>query len=594
MNKIPILWNKVNWNLSESRISRIQKRIYSASKHGDIGRVRFLQDLLIRSLDAKLIAVRRVTSDSSGRKTAGVDRIVYTTPESKARLVSRLRIDGRAAPIRRVWIPGKPAKRPLGIPILRDRAKQKLVLMALEPEWEAKFEPGSYGCRPGRSCHDAIEALFRHLRNKTGSQCQRKFILDADLKGCFENIDHDYLLGKLGASPIITKQIRSWLKAGIFDGFSLLPNAYSEIPENLLGTPPGGVISPFLANVALHGMEEFLKDWICTQTWPVEKQHQLYKVNKIKSIGVVRYADDFIVTHVDKNIIERALAALEVWFSNTSKLQFNVSKTNICDSTQGVRFLGFSIINIVRNGVGRVKIYPSIINQKSLIAKLGVRCRKFRSISAFDLIKSLRPIVIGWANYFRYCECKETFSSLDKKIFNVLRSWVFRRDRRHGRVKVKEKYFPSGKTFLFEGRKYNNNWILCGKIRLPGGVIADNFLPRISWKTSKKYISVKGDASVYDGNIAYWGQRTMNYGNFNTGQRTLMKKQNGICPLCGGKFLDDYVQIDHIIPRSIGGNNTSKNLQLVHTHCHIIKTGLDRHSDEDQEPDEVKISRPDL
>jgi group II intron reverse transcriptase/maturase len=578
-NKIQnkILWNNIDWKVCTERIDIIQRRIYNASRKGQKGKVLFLQNLIIHSLDAKLLAVKRVTTDSSGKKTPGLDKALYLDSDKKMDLVRSLKIDGRAAPIRRVLIPkpGKPEKRPLGIPIIRDRAKQKLVLMALEPEWEAKFEPNSFGFRPGHSTHDAIEAIFRHLRNFKGDKTPRKFILDADLKGCFDNIDHDYLLNKLGSSPLINSQVKAWLKAGIFEGLSLAPEMYGDVPSNELGTPQGGVISPFLANVALHGMESFLKEWIKSQTWPVEKKHQLYTQNKIKSIGIIRYADDFVIIHSDKKVIENAMGALSNWLNSTSKLKFNDTKTRIIESYQGFDFLGFSIINVIRNGIGRIKIYPSTKNQKKLIEKIGDRCRKFRSISSFDLIKSLRPIIIGWGNYFRYCDCQETFSKLDRSVFNIIRSWVFRRDRRNGRRLIKERYFPSDKTFLYQGRIYKNNWILCGKKKLPGGVLSENHLPKLSWITSEKFISIKGDASVYNGDDAYWSLRSRKYGGFNTRQRTLLQKQKGKCPICGGLILDKFVQVDHIIPRQKGGKDVYSNLQLLHTHCHIKKTSAD-------------------
>lgn len=579
MKNEKIYWNLVNWTAVEFRVNRIQKRIYNASKAGNRGRVIFLQNVVINSLDAKLLAVRRVTTDSSGKNTPGVDSHVFRTPLAKTWLVYRLRVDGKAAPIRRVWIP-KPdrlEKHPLGIPIILDRAKQKLVLMALEPEWEAKFEPGSYGFRPGRSPHDAIEACFRYLRNKTGKTNVKKFIMDADLKRCFDNIDHDYLLAKLECSPRIALQIRAWLKAGIFEGLSLAPEEYGNVVENCIGTPQGGVISPFLTNVALHGMESFIKDWICTQTWPVEKanRHQLYTRNKRTAIGVIRYADDFVIIHSDKGVVERAQMALGQWLRQTSKLQFNAEKTNIRESTQGFNFLGFSIINVVRNNVGRIKIYPSKKNQASLIKKVGDFCRTHRSLSSYQLVKALRPRIIGWANYFRYSECKQVFSNLDKKIFDILRAWVFRRDRRNARIKIKEKYFPEGKTYVFDGREYKNNWVLCGRTKSKTSELVENWLPKLTWVASAKYVSVRGKASVYDGNDAYWSLRTLKHGGFNTRQRNLLKSQKGYCTFCGEKILDNFVQVDHITPLSKGGKDRYGNLQLLHIYCHVRKTAID-------------------
>ncbi|MFB6225677.1 MAG: reverse transcriptase domain-containing protein [Candidatus Paceibacteria bacterium] len=604
-----MLWQRVHWRLVESRITRLQLLIYRASKLGRTGTVKRLQEIVTRSLDAKLLAVRHVTTISSGRNTPGVDRHLYHTPDIKMKLALHLSVNGKsfngkAAPIRRFWVrkpgkwvrkpgkwvpkpvkwvpkPGKPEPRPLGIPVIplgipviRDRAKQKLVLFALEPAWEAKFEPNSFGFRPGRSTHDAMECILRYLRSKDGSR-HGPWILDADLKGCFDRINHDYLLAKLGASPKITAQVRAWLKAGIFEGLYIPTEEYGLVPENRLGTPQGGIISPFLANVALHGMEEYLKHWILSQSWevPISKIHHLYSANKIKSIGVIRYADDFVVIHRNKGIVERAQTALSDWLANTSGLSLNTEKTRIVHSNCGFDFLGFSFIYLCRNKVGKVKIYPSKNNQKKLIDKVRELCVKYRSISTFDLIGSLRPVILGWANYFRFVECKDTFSKLDFSIFGILRSWVFRRDKRHGRFKTKERYFPSGKVYRFDGREYQNNWILWGKAYSNKGKLVERFLPRMSWVASRKHVSVRGDASVYDGNVMYWAQRSRRYGNVSTIVRTLLTRQRGFCPICRGPLvgIDLHVHVDHLVPRAEGGSDRYDNLQLVHIHCHLNK-----------------------
>ena len=571
-----LVWDLLQWGPIEARISKIQKRIYKHSAAGNKGRVLFLQDLLINSLDAKLLAVRKVTTNKH-KKTPGLYGKLYTTPKEKVQLVESLSVDGKAVPIRRVWIPkpGKPEKRTLGIPTIKDRAKQKLVLMALEPEWEARFEPNSYGFRPGRSTHDGIEAIFKMLRRqRKENQVLGKFILNADLKGCFDNINHDYLLKTLNCSPRISSQVKAWLDAGIFEGLVLDP-PYSDLDPSLMGTPRGGIISPFLANVTLHGMENFLKEWILSQSWPMTSRHENYSINKEKSIGFVRYADDFVVIHKDKEIVEKAKTALQSWLANTSQLKFNETKTKVVYSANGFNFLGFSIINLVKNKTNKVKIYPSKKNQVKLVKAIGETCRKYRSISAFNLVKALRPKMLGWANYFRYSECQEVFSKMDSLIFAILRAWVFRRDRRHGRIYLKEKYLPSGQTYTFQQRKYANNWVLVGTQKDKKGIPSTIFLPKLAWVSSAKYVKVSGTHSIYDGDDVYWALRTTKYGGFNSREIKLLEMQNGICTLCKYKFLDNDVEIDHIIPKALGGKDTYSNWQLVHKHCHINKTKQD-------------------
>nr|YP_009472794.1 hypothetical protein [Caulerpa manorensis]ARO74453.1 hypothetical protein [Caulerpa manorensis] len=572
-----INWDGVDWRRVEFRVSRLQNRIYSASLKGDSGLVLFLQRILIKSLDSKLLAVRRVTTENKGKNTPGVDLRTYVSSREKAQLVSSLKVDGRFAPIRRILIPkpGRTEKRPLGIPVIRDRAKQALVLMALEPQWESRFEPNSYGFRPGRSPHDAVEAVFLSIKVSDHSS-REKFVVDADLKGCFDNIDHQYLISKLDTLPIIRNQVKAWLRAGFFEGLHLPSNLYGEVPENPLGTPQGGVISPFLCNVALHGMEQHLKDWIIHQDWPYSQRHQSFTTNKVKSISLIRFADDFVIIHSDKGIALAAKDELSLWLKATSNLSFNEAKTSVRSSREGFNFLGFSFITIKRSNSYRTKIYPSKENFKQLIKKVGDSCRRYRSISSYDLIGVLRPIILGWANYFRYCECKYTFSVASRIIFQILRSWAFRRDRRHGRFSVKEKYFPSGKSYTYEGRAYSDNWILFGQKRSKGGLVEERFLPRISWVSSLKYVKVRGNSSVYDGHHFYWVQRLSKYSRFDRRTRKLLKIQAGRCPLCNGYFgHSSVIEVDHIIPLSKGGKDVYSNLQLVHRHCHILKTKQD-------------------
>lgn len=245
-----IVWGELDWGKIQTRVRKIQHRIYKASTKNDTKRVHWLQKFLVNSLDAKLFAVRQVTSLNKGKNNAGVDRVLVLTPEKRLNLALQLSLDGAATPIRRVWIPkpGKDEMRPLGILPIKDRARQALAKLALEPQWEGIFEPNSYGFRPGRSAHDAIEAIFLCLRHN-----RPKWVYDADIRKCFDQIDHQALLNKLNTYPQMRKQVRAWLKAGVMEGYA--NNLKEPVTTTELGTPQGGVISPLLANIALHGLE---------------------------------------------------------------------------------------------------------------------------------------------------------------------------------------------------------------------------------------------------------------------------------------------------------------------------------------------------
>ena len=261
-------WQSLPWKKIQRNVRRLQQRIYRAERRGDHKRARSLQRLLLRSWSARCLAVRQVTQDNRGKRTPGVDGVASLTPKQRLALAKTLRnlSDWTADPIRRTYVEkrGTAEKRGLGIPTMRDRAAQTLVKLALEPEWEARFEPNSYGFRPGRSTHDAIEAIFNHIRLKP------KYVYDADIEKCFDRIDWNALLKKLNAIQPIARLVRNWLKAGILDGGKML------FPE--AGTPQGSPLSPLQCNIALHGFEM-----------------ALVAVSKRYRVVMIRFANDFVI-----------------------------------------------------------------------------------------------------------------------------------------------------------------------------------------------------------------------------------------------------------------------------------------------------------
>jgi len=347
-------WLSIDWQQVEDDVQRLRRRIYTASRDGDLSRVRNLQKLMLRSRANALVSVRRVTELNAGRKTAGVDGRVVVTPPGKALLahsVQRRAAPWEPKPVKRVYVPKANGKRrPLGIPVIVDRVRQAQVVNALEPEWEARFEPKSYGFRPGRGCHDAIACIFNTVRGMSASRC---WVLDADLAAAFDRIDHAHLLASLGSFPA-RGLIERWLKAGVVENGRFAPTEE--------GTPQGGVVSPLLLNVALHGME---------QAAGVRYHTAVSRAGTTVSGSpvVVRYADDLVAMCVSRDQAEEVRARLAAWLAPKG-LAFNEDKTRVVHLDDGFDFLGFN----VRRYRGKLLIKPSKAAVRLRRERLAARC----------------------------------------------------------------------------------------------------------------------------------------------------------------------------------------------------------------------------
>jgi len=539
-----------------------------------------------------MIAVRQVTQQNrvalrgtkqphnQGKKTAGVDGVTALTPKKRQELVGQLKVtrEAKAKPTRRVWIPkpGRDEKRPLGIPTMYDRALQGLVKQALEPEWEAYMEANSYGFRPGRGCHDAIEAIFISIKSKP------KWVLDADIAKCFDRINHAALLEKLNTTSPIRRQIRAWLKAGVMD------QGTWQTTET--GTPQGGVISPLLANIALHGLEKEVMSLARTKR---EKE----------KLTIVRYADDFVVMHDDRSMIEQAQGVIEEWLKGTG-LEIKAEKTRTSHTIEGENpgfyFLGFNIrqyaIGKHRSGKStngtplgfKTLIKPSEKSIRNHKEQLSQIVRRHKSATQVALIAKLNPVIRGWSNYFKTVVSKETYSEMDKHLWEILWQWA------KGRHPNKSGEWIAKKYWAMTGK---NRWRFIGKSKETGEIK----LIRHSETEIVRHVKVKGTASPFDGNLVYWSKRLRKSPDVNTRVINLLKRQEGKCRYCGLTFKDgDKWEVDHILPTSLGGKDWYSNLQLLHKHCHDQKTARDGSNggrihdrdDETEEPDEVKISRP--
>jgi len=505
----PAEWDKIDWRGHEGQVRRLRQRIFKAAQEQDWPKVRNLQKLMLRSRSNTLVSVRQVTQRNAGRRTAGIDGEVALTPEARADVAVRVhqsRSSWNPRAVRRVYVPkasNRAKLRPLGIPVLMDRCHQARVRHALEPEWEARFEPRSYGFRPGRGCHDAIAAIFITC---AGPRAKRVWALDADLAAAFDRIDHDHLLASIGSFPA-RDLIRGWLKAGVFEaGKGFAPTAE--------GTPQGGVISPLLLNVALHGLEEAagVRYW-ATGT----------RAGEIKpgSPAAVRYADDMVVLCHSQEQAEQVKAQLAEWLAPRG-LAFNEEKTKIVHLSEGFDFLGFN----VRRYRSKLLIKPSKAAVRRLRERLAASMRMLRGGNAMAVIATLGPIIRGWAAYYRTVVSSRLFRWLDNYVWKLLYKWSIWRHKNKPKRWIVGRYF--GKFNKFR----NDRWVF-------GDHDTGAYLVKFSWTGIERHIPVKGAASPDDPALAaYWaGRRRKVKPPLDRYTRHLLSRQDGLCPLCGEHLL---------------------------------------------------------
>src|ERR1700692_754733 len=423
-------WYAIDWRAINRNVRRLQVRIVQATKASRWGRVRALQRLLTHSYSGKVLAVRRVT-ENNGKKTPGVDQEIWDTPEKKIQAVHALKRRGyQSQPLRRVYIPKSDGKtmRPLGIPTMKDRAQQALYLLALAPVGETTADKNSYGFRQQRSCADAIEQCFKALRS-----ANTQWILEGDIKSCFDKISHEWLLAHVPMDRVI---LQKWLKSGYMEKHVL--------HETTDGTPQGGIISPALANCALDGLERLLRE-----KFPAGKRLKSLGGEK-PCVNLVRYADDFVITGKSRELLEGGVKPLVEQFLKERGLELSPAKTVITHVTNGFDFLGQ---NVRRYPNGKLLIKPSKKNIKTFLDGIRRTIKAALGMSAADLIKELNPKIRGWANYHRHAASKRTFHRVDRAIFYCLWQWARRRHPNKDPRWLKRKYFERhrGRDWYFFG-----------------------------------------------------------------------------------------------------------------------------------------------
>lgn len=539
LSHVPQDWHAVSWRQVERNVKGMQIRIAKATREGKWRKVKALQRMLTRTLSAKLLAVKRVT-ENQGKRTAGIDGELWESPETKWLAVSRMKQRGyRSLPLRRVYIPkanGK--KRPLGIPTMRDRAMQALFLLALEPVSESTSDLNSYGFRSNRSTADAMSQLFVSLSSKASAQ----WVLEADIAGCFDNINHEWLIANV---PMERSVLRKWLKSGLI--------YQSQFQETKAGTPQGGIISPTLANVTLNGLESGLTEYLSMKFGAT-------KALRLK-VNVVRYADDFVISGSSKEILENEIKPWIENFLAVRGLKLSEEKTHIVHIDQGFDFLGWNF----RKYQGKLLIKPSKKNVQTFYRKVKEIISKHKTVKQMDLIHLLNPILRGWAQYHSPVVAKATYSRMEHLIFDALWQWSKRRHPKKNTGWIRNKYFQ-----IIGDR----NWVFAVPAVSEEGKTDLIELYQLSGTVIKRHKKIKGAYNPFDPEWEMYGEKLQQERMLENMRHKkqfirMYFDQGGLCAVCKCKMTKATGWHDHHIEYRVhGGSDVLGNRVLLHPNCH--------------------------
>jgi group II intron reverse transcriptase/maturase len=502
-------WKMLPWKSFQQNVFRLQHRIYKAAKVKDYNSVKRLQSLLIGSKSSKFLAVRQITQLNAGKKTAGIDGIRSLNPKDRLSLVNDLNNMSywKHGKLRRVFIPKPNGKqRPLGIPNIKDRAMQCLIKYALEPVYESYASDGSYGFRPGHSTWDVQNRLFQNLKSNCNGH--EKTILELDIEGCFDNINHNKLMELCTLPGVCKKFLQSALRAGVLN----------ERDKTLVGTPQGGVISPLLCNIALHGIEDLNNARIRGQDYQ----------------RGFRYADDMVFILQPGECADTLLKKVQD-FLTTRGLKAEKSKTGIVSPLDGFDFLGWHFRVKPKNH--KFVCYPSSKNRKQMINRIKSVTKDSR-YKIEDRLKMVKTVYRGWWNYHQYCDMGQI------NLWSI-QTWVYKHIRKTTTMRSMEiiKHLDS----IFNGHSYRVN-------RQP---------------------AIRGNRSIYDGDLVFWSKK--NSTRYTGPLSTALKNQGHRCNSCNLRFSgNDWIELHH--KNGIKNDNRRSNVEALHRTCHqyqeIHKTTL--------------------